>query len=95
MAVSMAQADVAVAAGTGLCENTTFFIIHSLHVNLLSFVRWFWHYISFSFVFYYISINGYANAVRVSALSEMNDIEVDIFVKYDGNGIRNRYQRNP
>lgn len=39
----------------------------------------FWHYISFSFVFYYISINGYANAVRVSALSEMNDIEVDVF----------------
>ncbi len=39
----------------------------------------FWHYISFSFVFYYISINGYANAVRVSTLSDMNDPEVDVF----------------
>jgi AraC-like DNA-binding protein len=39
----------------------------------------FWHYISFSFVFYYISLNGYANAIRVSTLLDMNGQEVDVF----------------
>jgi AraC-like DNA-binding protein len=39
----------------------------------------FWHYIIFSVVFYYISINGYANAVRVSTLSLNQAVEVDVF----------------
>lgn len=43
----------------------------------------FWYYLCFSFVFYYISINGYSNAVRVSALTDMKNEEVDIFEEED------------
>ncbi|WP_281986992.1 helix-turn-helix domain-containing protein [Aquimarina aggregata] len=39
----------------------------------------FWHYISFSFIFYYISINGYANAIKSSVLNTMNSKEVTVF----------------
>lgn len=39
----------------------------------------FWHYISFSIVIFYISINGYANAVKISFLSDANSQVVDIF----------------
>lgn len=53
----------------------------------------FWHYISFSFVFYYISINGYANAIKISlqgiyaqtinVFSEENEIASDVSVEKD------------
>lgn len=39
----------------------------------------FWHYICFSFVFYYISINGYSNAVKISAMRHVNSSEVNVF----------------
>lgn len=39
----------------------------------------FWYYFCFSIVFYYISINGYSNAVKVSALSDMENEEIDVF----------------
>jgi len=39
----------------------------------------FWHYISFSFVFYYISINGYSNAIKSSVLNKINSKEVSVF----------------
>lgn len=39
----------------------------------------FWHYIFFSFVFYYISINGYSNAVKISAMQGVNSSEVNVF----------------
>ncbi len=39
----------------------------------------FWHYISFSLVFYYISINGYANAIKVNAFNHKNTEEVNVF----------------
>ncbi|WP_230934386.1 helix-turn-helix domain-containing protein [Psychroserpens luteolus] len=41
----------------------------------------FWHYISFSFVFYYISVNGFSNAVKSSVLSASNSESLDIFPK--------------
>ncbi len=40
----------------------------------------FWHYISFSLVFYYISISGYANAVKVNALYDSNPRGDDVNV---------------
>jgi AraC-like DNA-binding protein len=39
----------------------------------------FWHYIFFSFVFYYISINGYSNAVKITAMQGVNNDEVNVF----------------
>ncbi|WP_435624568.1 helix-turn-helix domain-containing protein [Flagellimonas sp.] len=39
----------------------------------------FWHYIAFSFVFYYISINGYTNALKTSVLSDINFHATPIF----------------
>ena len=39
----------------------------------------FWYYLYFSFVCYYISINGYANAVRLSVMSNENRNEVNVF----------------
>jgi len=39
----------------------------------------FWYYLYFSFVFYYISINGYSNAVKLSAMLNANDREVNVF----------------
>jgi AraC-like DNA-binding protein len=39
----------------------------------------FWHYISFSFVFYYISVNGYSHAVKSSVLSSVTSNESDVF----------------
>lgn len=44
----------------------------------------FWHYISFSFVFYYISVNGYSNAIKSAVLSYTNSKEPDIFPKEEG-----------
>lgn len=32
----------------------------------------FWHYISFSFVFYYISLSGYSNAIKASIFNDIN-----------------------
>ncbi|WP_299225261.1 AraC family transcriptional regulator [uncultured Psychroserpens sp.] len=43
----------------------------------------FWHYISFSFVFYYISINGYTNAVKSSVFYITNSKNEAIFTKTD------------
>ena len=39
----------------------------------------FWYYLYFSFVCYYISINGYANAVKISSMQIVNDDEVNVF----------------
>ena len=39
----------------------------------------FWHYIVFSFVVLYISINGYANAVKTSFLSDVNSESINVF----------------
>ncbi|EAQ42861.2 AraC family transcriptional regulator [Polaribacter sp. MED152] len=39
----------------------------------------FWHYIVFSIVVFYISINGYANAVKMSFLGDINSESVAIF----------------
>ncbi|WP_299120903.1 helix-turn-helix domain-containing protein [uncultured Winogradskyella sp.] len=39
----------------------------------------FWHYIAFSFVFYYISLNGYSNAVKASVFNDINSKDATIF----------------
>jgi len=39
----------------------------------------FWHYIIFSFVVLYISINGYANAVKMAFLSDVNSESINVF----------------
>ncbi len=39
----------------------------------------FWYYIAFSFIVFYISINGYANAVKVSIFNGGNSEPVDVF----------------
>ena len=38
-----------------------------------------WHYISFSIVVFYISINGYANAVKISIFNDANTQFIDVF----------------
>ncbi|MFY0602491.1 MAG: AraC family transcriptional regulator [Flavobacteriaceae bacterium] len=38
-----------------------------------------WHYLGFSFVIFYISINGYANAVKISIFNDANMQPVDVF----------------
>jgi AraC-like DNA-binding protein len=43
----------------------------------------FWHYIVFSFVVFYISINGYANAVKMSFLNDVNSKNVNVFSELD------------
>lgn len=50
-----------------------------LNPNWGEFGSQFWHYISFSFVFYYISINGYSNAVKISTFNRSSDQEVNVF----------------
>ncbi|MEN8704133.1 MAG: helix-turn-helix domain-containing protein [Polaribacter sp.] len=39
----------------------------------------FWYYIVFSFVAFYISINGYANAVKMSFFNDVNSENVNVF----------------
>ena len=39
----------------------------------------FWYYIVFSFVVFYISINGYANAVKMSFFNDVNSENVNVF----------------
>lgn len=39
----------------------------------------FWHYISFSFVFFYISVNGYSNAVKATVFGIDKITEVNVF----------------
>lgn len=39
----------------------------------------FWHYILFSFVVFYIAINGYANAVKMSFLIDVNSENINVF----------------
>ncbi len=50
----------------------------------------FWYYIFFSFVFYYISINGYSNAVKVSALYGLKGEEVDVFDDVDTESVEEK-----
>lgn len=50
----------------------------------------FWYYIFFSFVFYYISINGYSNAVKVSALYGLKGEEVDVFDDVDAESVEEK-----
>lgn len=39
----------------------------------------FWYYIVFSFLIFYISINGYANAVKISIFNDVNTQSVNVF----------------
>lgn len=39
----------------------------------------FWHYIVFSFVIFYVSINGYATAVKISFLNDANSESINVF----------------
>lgn len=39
----------------------------------------FWHYISFSFVFFYISVNGYSNAIKATVFGNEKMNEVNVF----------------
>jgi len=39
----------------------------------------FWHYIVFSIVVFYISINGYANAIKIAVLSDINSENINVF----------------
>ena len=39
----------------------------------------FWHYISFSFVFFYISVNGYSNAIKATVFGDDKVKEVNVF----------------
>ena len=39
----------------------------------------FWYYIVFSFLIFYISINGYANAVKISIFNDVNIQSVNVF----------------
>ncbi|GMN07395.1 hypothetical protein MTsPCn5_27840 [Croceitalea sp. MTPC5] len=41
----------------------------------------FWHYILFSLVFYYISINGYANAIKSTFFTERKNGEINVLVQ--------------
>lgn len=40
----------------------------------------FWYYISFSLVFYYISINGYAHSIKATFPARVVDEEVNVFI---------------
>ena len=52
----------------------------------------FWHYISFSFVFYYISINGYSNTIKATILNDKKQ-EVNVFLEEEIS--KNGSQENP
>jgi AraC-like DNA-binding protein len=43
----------------------------------------FWHYIVFCFVVFYIAINGYANAVKMSFLNDVNSENVNVFTELE------------
>jgi len=43
------------------------------------FGRQFWHYLSFSFVFYYISINGYTNTIKKSIIGNVKEESINVF----------------
>jgi len=43
----------------------------------------FWHYISFSFVFYYIAVNGYATTVKATVFGDQKRKEIDVFLIED------------
>ncbi len=43
----------------------------------------FWYYIVFSFVVLYIAINGYANAVKMSFLNDVNSENINVFSELD------------
>ncbi|NRA91384.1 MAG: AraC family transcriptional regulator [Psychroserpens sp.] len=53
-----------------------FFIINPEWGN---FGNQFWYYLAFSFVFYYISFNGYAHAVKTSTLIDSENVQATIF----------------
>lgn len=54
----------------------------------------FWHYISFSIVIYYISINGYSNTIKATVYSEGNVEEINVF-KEERNLPENNLKDNP
>ena len=43
----------------------------------------FWYYILFSLIIFYISVNGYANAVKISVYNGKNSKTIDVFSKVD------------
>jgi AraC-like DNA-binding protein len=49
-----------------------------LNPNWGEFGSQFWHYISFSFVFYYISINGYSNTIKATVFNHTKK-EINVF----------------
>ncbi len=40
----------------------------------------FWHYIAFSFVFYYISVNGYSHAIKTTVFADKKANNVNVFL---------------
>ncbi|MFC4267842.1 helix-turn-helix domain-containing protein [Polaribacter marinivivus] len=43
----------------------------------------FWHYIAFSIVVLYVSVNGYANAVKMSFLNDVNSETINVYQESD------------
>ena len=43
----------------------------------------FWHYIAFSIVVLYVSVNGYANAVKMSFLNDVNSESINVYQESD------------
>lgn len=43
----------------------------------------FWHYIAFSIVVLYVSVNGYANAVKMSFLNDVNSESINVYHESD------------
>lgn len=43
----------------------------------------FWYYILFSLIIFYISVNGYANAVKISVFNGKNSQTIDVFSEVD------------
>lgn len=41
----------------------------------------FWHYLSFSFVFYYISVNGYSNTIKTTVFKNEKRKEFNVFLE--------------
>lgn len=53
----------------------------------------FWHYITFSLIFYYISINGYTNAIKASIFN-ITDIEYSVIFDDQEENITQHFQEN-
>lgn len=56
-------------------------LLFALNPEWGQFGNQFWHYLLFSAVIFYISLNGYTNAVRNSTLLQLKLKEVDVFLE--------------